>query len=53
MNNLYMVATSRQRWCGLTEQQMKRKVECLKELCIPYEVYLECVIKKIAYYRVK
>lgn len=49
----YLVLTSRYLFRGLTYAEMKRKVECFKEICIPYEVYQEVEIVKVEYRKIK
>jgi len=53
MEKSYLVLTSRYNWKGLTHKEMLNKVSVLKELRIPYEVYLEVEIKKVEHIKVK
>ena len=53
MEKIYLVLTSRYNWKGLTHKEMLNKVSVLKELRIPYEVYLEVEIKKVEHIKVK
>ena len=49
----YMVLTSRYCWKGLTRKQMLFKVEVLREIYIPYEVFREVEIRKVEYRKIK
>lgn len=52
MENRYLVITSRYVFSNLTKEQCERKVACLKELNLKYEVFEEFVIKKVVYKKV-
>lgn len=43
----YLILTSRYKWSGLTHKEMINKVNVLKEIRIPYEVYVEVEIRKV------
>lgn len=53
MQTKYMVLTSRYVFRDLTYKEMVRKVECLKEIFIPYEVFEEVEIVKVGFRKIK
>lgn len=53
MDRTYLVITSRKVYADLTKEQMERKVFCLNELGVDYELFESVVITKIVYRKIK
>ena len=53
MEKTYLVLTSRKIYSDLSKSEMERKVVCLKELAIPYEIFEEFEIRKVVYRKIK
>lgn len=53
MEKTYLVLTQRKIYPDLTKSEMERKVACLKELAIPYDIFEEFEIRKVVYRKIK